>query len=291
MQWLTQPSAQSFIPMPSCWLFKRSEFICIWATFFGKGHYVSLHWACFWWDIEALTPLDESNMQLSLTNTNMRWQKTQKNRWQMIQNMGWQMTEWQMKHNHWSDPLGWKQYAAFPHNSRHRVSAHPVVQFLGIFSFGSGSRLHLVRLTASSAQTLCCKSKSIEANTCVDQCEECLLHLITRRVRGKRIRIKACNLPPWNLVIACEDQPSLQTQDTMHTLSHLHKICHFFGFGGKCVELKGGKKTKKRGSCVEGSPCAHTITLPEAQRTQGIESITQIIMYEFKNQAWSLKLK
>ena len=265
MQWLTQPSAQSFIPMPSCWLFKRSEFICIWATFFGKGHYVSLHWACFWWDIEALTPLDESNMQLSLTNTNMRWQKTQKNRWQMIQNMGWQMTEWQMKHNHWSDPLGWKQYAAFPHNSRHRVSAHPVVQFLGIFSFGSGSRLHLVRLTASSAQTLCCKSKSIEANTCVDQCEECLLHLITRRVRGKRIRIKACNLPPWNLVIACEDQPSLQTQDTMHTLSqsHLHKICHFFGFGGKCVELKGGKKTppKKCGSCVEGSPCAHTITL------------------------------
>ena len=189
--------------------------------------------------------------------------KDTKNRWQMIQNMGWQMTEWQMKHNHWSDPLGWKQYAAFPHNSRHRVSAHPVVQFLGIFSFGSGSRLHLVRLTASSAQTLCCKSKSIEANTCVDQCEECLLHLITRRVRGKRIRIKACNLPPWNLVIACEDQPSLQTQDTMHTLSHLHKICHFFGFGGKCVELKGGKKTtpKKCGSCVEGSPCAHTITL------------------------------
>ena len=165
---------------------------------------------------------------------------------------------------HWSfDPLGRKQYAAFPHNSRHRVSAHPVVQFLGIFSFGSGSRLHLVRLTASSAQTLCCKSKSIEANTCVDQCEECLLHLITRRVRGKRIRIKACNLPPWNLVIACEDQPSLQTQDTMHTLSHLHKICHFFVFEGKCVELKGGKKTtpKKCGSCVEGSPCAHTITL------------------------------
>ena len=32
-------------------------------------------------------------------------------------------------------------------------------------------------------------------------------------------------------------------------------------------------------------------TLPEAQRTQGIESITQIIMYEFKNQAWGLKLK
>ena len=96
MQWLTQPSAQSFIPMPSCWLFKRSEFICIWATFFGKGHYVSLHWACFWWDIEALTPLDESNMQLSLTNTNMRWQKTQKigGKWYKIWGGKWLNGRW-----------------------------------------------------------------------------------------------------------------------------------------------------------------------------------------------------
>ena len=93
------------------------------------------------------------------------------------------------------------------------VPAHPV-QFARIFSFSSGSSHHLVRTTSAAVHLM------YKRLVCLYQ----RWHLITRQVRGKRIRIKACNLPPWNLVITCAQRPSVLAHNAQ---KHTHWFCLF----------------------------------------------------------------